>query len=317
MKDLKEALGNSSKPDITHVRTPLLNYIARACEYGDSKYQRGNYLRPVGGTKEDFERLRGYLRATMSHVLLTLDSMEKHLATDPHLEDEDGMRTAAYAPDLESGLPHLAHAGASIMMAITQACVYGLLPTDPGRPWEDSTGLSEECLEAIDEVLGYYEGFEQRERQEGWLDMLPDRIAKMPGESDREARVRIKAILDIQDDEDVDPWVESPASEELDEVLKRGYQDAPECVPCAETFEVSSKYHTCESFTVTVDGEHIAIPEVVTPRTILESADLNPAERYLIGKTNNSTISYKDRLDEGFKVFSEDQVFLTGKLGTL
>lgn len=146
ISDLKTALGSGAKPDITHVRTPTLNYIARACEYGNAKYERANYLRSVGGVKEDFERYRGYIRALLSHAHKAMDALELHQATDPHLTDEDGMKIAMFAEDLDatkgakvgaSGLPHIAHAAASINMAITQATTYGALPDDPGQPWTD------------------------------------------------------------------------------------------------------------------------------------------------------------------------------------
>jgi hypothetical protein len=142
MKDMKEGLTSTRKADITHVRTSIMVYIARACEYGSSKYERANYSRAADGT--DFARLRSYLRAAASHVFATLDEMERHQADDPGLTDEEGMRAAAYAEDTDakpgcpvgsSRLPHLAHAAASLMMAIEQATLYGLLPADPGQPW--------------------------------------------------------------------------------------------------------------------------------------------------------------------------------------
>lgn len=144
-KDLKEALSGGRKADITHIRTPLLTYGARACEYGSEKYERANFLRETPGLKQDFERLRGYLRAALSHINTTLDSMEYHQANDPDLEDLEGMRAAAYCEDVDvkpnqpvvaSRLPHLCGAVASLNMAITQATRCGLLPLDPGRPWE-------------------------------------------------------------------------------------------------------------------------------------------------------------------------------------
>lgn len=151
MKDMKEALGSTVKPDLTHVRKGIMVYIARACEFGSFKYERGNYLRQVGdqdGFAADFERLRSYLRAALGHVVDTLDAMEMHLAIDPDLEDDDGMLRAAYAADdgdipKTSGLPHLAHAAASLMMAIEQAVVHGLLPEDPGQPWADVAAAEE------------------------------------------------------------------------------------------------------------------------------------------------------------------------------
>ena len=150
MKDLKEALGSARKADITHVRSGIKRYIARACSYGSAKYERANFLRPAGDTRADFERLRAYLRAASSHIDATLDAMELHLANDPQLVDVEGMRRAAYAEDTDakpgcpvgaSGLPHVAHAAASLMMAIEQATVYGLLPTDPGEPWAERVAL--------------------------------------------------------------------------------------------------------------------------------------------------------------------------------
>ena len=144
MKDLKEALGNSRKPDITHVRKSIMVYIARACEYGSAKYERGNYLRPTenGTLKSDFLRFRAYLRAALSHIVETLDSMEFLEAHDPKLESDSDMSAAAYAPDTDaspafpaSGLPHVAHAAASLMMAIEQATLWNLLPEDPEQPW--------------------------------------------------------------------------------------------------------------------------------------------------------------------------------------
>ena len=144
LKDLKEALGARSKPDITHIRTPLMVYGSRACEYGNDKYERANYLRPVGSTKEAFERYRKYLRAGVSHLVAILDEMEWHQANDPDLQDEEGMKRAAFAADTDeglkfpaSGLPHFAHAVASLNMCITQAVQAELLPPDPHKPWAE------------------------------------------------------------------------------------------------------------------------------------------------------------------------------------
>jgi hypothetical protein len=146
MKDQKAALGSGLKPDITHVRKSTMTYDARAKEYGSDKYERANYLRSAGSApRADFERYRAYLRACVSHVVETLDAMEAHQANDPTLADVDGMRAAAYAPDTDetpgakvgaSYLPHVAHAMASLTMAIEQATRFGLLPKDPGQPWK-------------------------------------------------------------------------------------------------------------------------------------------------------------------------------------
>lgn len=178
MKDMKAALGNSSKPDTTHVRGAIMTYIARACEYGSAKYERANYMRPTeGGTvRENFLRFGAYLRSSQSHITKCLDRMETHLATDPHLEDIEGMMRACFAADPDvtpgakvgaSGLPHIAHGAAGIMMAIVQATMYGLLPEDPGQPWADtvdgltkrlddlSTGWSQVCAADLAEKIEF------------------------------------------------------------------------------------------------------------------------------------------------------------------
>ncbi len=152
LRDLKDALSNARKADTTHVRRAFQIYTARPCEFGNVKYERGNYRRPLGDgthvepTRADFERFRGYLRAARDHIDETLDAMELHLATDPQLLDVEGMKRAAYAEDLDvspgsewlgpSRLPHIAPACASLNMAITQATDCGLLPKDPGVTWD-------------------------------------------------------------------------------------------------------------------------------------------------------------------------------------
>ena len=146
LRDTKAALGNASKPDLTHVRRSFMVYIARACEYGSAKYERANYMRQAGdgSTRDNFLRFGAYLRSAMSHLTGTLDAMELHLANDPDLEDEQGMLAAMYAADTDetpgaavgaSLLPHVAHGAAGLMMAVVQAVLYGALPEDPGQPW--------------------------------------------------------------------------------------------------------------------------------------------------------------------------------------
>jgi Domain of unknown function (DUF5664) len=148
--DMKEALGNSIKPDITHITTAFLNYNARACEYGSEKYQRGNYRRRLPSRKDDFNRALAYLRALLSHTTKAIDSMSIHLSRDPELVDYVGMARAVLARDTDtngifpaSGLPHLAHAAASMVMLLTQATDAGLLPLDPGCPWRQLTEETE------------------------------------------------------------------------------------------------------------------------------------------------------------------------------
>ena len=175
MKDMKEALGSARKADTTHVRKSIQVYIARACEYGSAKYERANYARPAGDTRADFERFRTYLRAAKDHIADVLDSMERWQSCDPNLENADELRAAAYAQDTDtkpgcpvgpSGLPHVAHAAASLMMAIEQATLYGLLPADPGQPWAERAkeaprpleDLAAEVAEEFGSQEEWYEG---------------------------------------------------------------------------------------------------------------------------------------------------------------
>lgn len=143
-RDMKAALNSTAKPDTTHVRGGIRRYIARACEYGSAKYERANYLRPTDNPAEDFERFRAYLRAAQDHIQAVLDNMETLQAHQPALDNPSELRTAVTSPDSDpasgdvgpSRLPHVAHAAASLQMAIEQAIQAGLLPSDPGRPWE-------------------------------------------------------------------------------------------------------------------------------------------------------------------------------------
>ena len=249
MKDLKEALGSARKADVTHVRSGIKRYIARACEYGSAKYERGNYLRPAaagakrGGTqapelvRADFNRLRAYLRAAASHIDATLDAMELHLAEDPQLLDVEGMRRAAYAEDTDakpgcrvgaSGLPHVAHAAASLMMAIEQATVYGLLPDDPGEPWALRAvvaAMPEEPSEFVCEPDIGTEVADEREQM--YLRMSGDRPVSKP----------LKAYAD-----EVAAEFEPPASPD-DELIVMRWRDGA-CGLCGG--DRGDRYYTCE-----------------------------------------------------------------------
>lgn len=136
-KDMKQALQSGIKPDTTHVRGPTRVYIARAQEFGDFKYERANCYREAPDDVKDVDRLRGYLRACVDHAQELLDSLERHQANDPNLEDVEGTKQACYAPDKDSKVPAIAHAAASLNIAITQAVEAGLLPADPGQPWRE------------------------------------------------------------------------------------------------------------------------------------------------------------------------------------
>lgn len=217
MKDLKEALGSGLKPDVTHVRTPLMVYTARACEYGSDKYERANFLRRTpGGRRSDFLRLREYARATVSHLMKALDSMEAHQANDPELRDLGGMVRACYAADEEagssfpaSGLPHWAHAAASLNMALAQAVDVGLLPADPGQPWarmDDlkgyDTGAKYDAVSDEDFVRGVMDEFDLSDVEPNPLDDLevePNGFGKALEECHRVFAEDVAARLKLQE----------------------------------------------------------------------------------------------------------------------
>jgi hypothetical protein len=133
--DMKEGLTNG-KPQLSQLPQAGLVYTARAFEYGCSptKYERGNYLRPTLDTLADFDRLLSYLDALLRHATkITTEMNRARGCTD---QTETDLRAAAMCIDKESGLPHLCGMMASGMMAIQQAVDAGLIPADPGRPWE-------------------------------------------------------------------------------------------------------------------------------------------------------------------------------------
>jgi hypothetical protein len=133
--DMKEGLTNG-KPQLSQLPQAGLVYTTRAFEYGCSptKYERGNYLRPTLDTLADFDRLLSYLDALLRHATkITTEMNRARGCTD---QTETDLRAAAMCIDKESGLPHLCGMMASGMMAIQQAADAGLIPADPGRPWD-------------------------------------------------------------------------------------------------------------------------------------------------------------------------------------
>jgi hypothetical protein len=132
LSDMKAALGGK-KPVLAHVSVALLNYVARAHQYGAQKYEMGNYLRkPSAGT--DVDRLLEYISAAQRHLAQWADSIirfeGKGLGAKVRKDE------AYFGADDESKLPHAAHAGASLSMALQQAADAGLIPLDPGITWK-------------------------------------------------------------------------------------------------------------------------------------------------------------------------------------
>lgn len=126
-RDMKAGLGK--KAPLAHVPPALLTYAARAHEYGAEKYELGNYLREPPEGQTDVGRLLGYISATQRHLVAWADSIIRQQGGGRWAAPD--LHTAIYAEDDESGLPHGAHAAASLGMALQQAVDAGLLPADP------------------------------------------------------------------------------------------------------------------------------------------------------------------------------------------
>lgn len=133
--DMKAGLTND-KPELSQLPYDALVYTTRAFEYGASpgKYERGNFLRRTTDVLADYHRLSKYLDAALRHITATTTSMLRVSGTTEKTEAD--LRSGAFAQDPESGLPHLCHALASLMMGVQQAVDSGLLPAHLGRPWE-------------------------------------------------------------------------------------------------------------------------------------------------------------------------------------
>lgn len=130
---MKQGMGR--KAPLAQVPPALLNYAARAHQYGADKYELGNYLRRPPEGMRDVDRLLEYISATQRHLALWADSIIRFLGDG--VENRLTVEEACFAPDAESGLPHGSHAAASLGMAVQQAADAGLMPLDPGTPWRD------------------------------------------------------------------------------------------------------------------------------------------------------------------------------------
>ncbi len=182
LKDMKAALGNFTKADTTHVRMGIKRFIARVCTYGSIKYERANYLRPVGDSVADFRRFRAYLRAAQDHIGETLDLMESLQSSVEDLSEIpfSELAAACYAADTSPGndkvgpsyLPHVAHAAASLMMGIQQAIDAGLLPKDPGPAWKTHALTEDKAEEITMKVLQVATGVEAMVDRETLFDSV-------------------------------------------------------------------------------------------------------------------------------------------------
>jgi hypothetical protein len=142
--DLKHGL-TSSRPRLSIIGRHAMTHLCRAMEYGADKYKRGNYHgNPPAGVGAE-ARVLGYVDAALRH--LTEVSQLYNVA---HGTDGDTRAAVAVTDDVASrgfpasGLPHLSHALASLMVAIECAVQDGLLPADPGQPWREGQPAIEE-----------------------------------------------------------------------------------------------------------------------------------------------------------------------------
>lgn len=132
--DMKAGVGK--KPQVAYMSPAALNYMARGHQYGAEKYAMGNYLRAAPEGTTDLMRLFEYYSALIRHAAAGCDSIIRFLGEGRNAVGTEAR--AAFAKDLESGLPALCHIGATYSMMVQQAVDAGLLPFDPGTPWKEN-----------------------------------------------------------------------------------------------------------------------------------------------------------------------------------
>lgn len=128
--DMKAGVGGIKAP-LSQLPKASLVYASRAFQYGATKYKPGNYLRPPG-SGNDTERLLDYISAAQRHLAAWATEIMRSIGTGRAALE---LKQACYAADDESGLPHVSHALASLLMGVQQAVDAGLLPDDPGVTW--------------------------------------------------------------------------------------------------------------------------------------------------------------------------------------
>lgn len=134
--DMKQGL-TGTRPRMSLLNRHAAVHQVRGIEYGADKYVRGNYHGAAPAGVAPIERALGYLDATLRHLLRVSDAVNRALGTGGDVaaalqtRDEDG---GGRYPG--SGLPDLSHALASLAIGIGCAVDDGLLPADPGRPWD-------------------------------------------------------------------------------------------------------------------------------------------------------------------------------------
>lgn len=139
MADMKHGL-TSARPKLSICPADPKNYLTRALEYGAEKYIRGNYHGDAPEDVKPHERLLGYLDALERHISPITKAINRgiglgHSDEEIHRAILECVDDKASSNFQASGLNHIAHALACLNLFIVCAVNDGILPEDPGRPW--------------------------------------------------------------------------------------------------------------------------------------------------------------------------------------
>jgi hypothetical protein len=139
--DLKAGL-TSHKTDATIIGMHAEDYQASGMAYGADKYAKGNYYGSPPEGVDEVDRYLGYIAAAQRHlrkvcqaIVIAKGTGGDQRAACAVTDDEPGKDKAGNITFPASGLPHIAHALASLMILVEVGVMDGLLPAFPGRPW--------------------------------------------------------------------------------------------------------------------------------------------------------------------------------------
>lgn len=137
LNDMKAGLASTRKPMLSMIPRVAKTYLTRALMYGSVKYRRSNFYGDAPPGVTPALRLLAYLDATERHISRVTDALNLAIGTGGDVvaaartADDDG--GGDFPPSM---LPDLAHALASLAIGVLCAVKDGLLPEDPGQPWE-------------------------------------------------------------------------------------------------------------------------------------------------------------------------------------
>jgi hypothetical protein len=140
---MKAGLTTGGRPKLSALPRIGLIHGCRGIEFGIDKYVRGNYHGPAPEALHPDPQVRavlrllGYIDATQRHLTKVADALNRALGTGGDLvaaaSTVDDVASAGFRA---SRLPDLSHAISSLLIGVTCAADDGLLPEDPGRPWD-------------------------------------------------------------------------------------------------------------------------------------------------------------------------------------